>query len=399
METTCWIRRVRPYGGDMQDIKVVDGRIAALTPASDTPASGADLDGQGQLLTLPLVESHIHLDKTLWGLPWRAHSAGPSLTELIGNERQVLRTLTSPIAERAGALLAHCIAKGTQLVRCHVDVDPELGLRHVEAMLALRTRFAPLVDMQLVAFPQTGLITNPGTAALMREAVAMGVDVLGGLDPCGIDKDPIAHLTSIFELARDMDCGVDIHLHDGGELGLWEIERIIDFTERYQRQGRVMISHAFCLGMKPWPVIAPLAARLAANGVSILSSAPADIEIPPFLPLQQAGVNVCLGSDGIRDAWTPMGNGDMLERAMLLAYRFDMRRDDELQLAFEAATRVGAKALGHEDYGMAVGKPAHFVLFPSETLAEAIVSRPLARTVIRHGRVIARDGQLLAEAG
>ena len=398
MQTALWIRRVRPYGGDLQDIKVVDGRIADMTPASDVPVSGADIDGQGQLLTPPLVESHIHLDKTLWGQPWRAHSAGPKLTDLIGNERQVLRSLSTPIAERAGALLANCIAKGTQLVRCHVDVDPELGLRHVEAMLALKARFAPLVDMQLVAFPQTGLITNPGTAALMREAIEMGVDVVGGLDPCGIDKDPIAHLTSIFELARDMDRGVDIHLHDGGELGLWEIERIIDFTERYQRQGRVMISHAFCLGMKPWPVIAPLAARLAANGISILSSAPADIEIPPFLSLQQAGVNVCLGSDGIRDAWTPMGNGDMLERAMLLAYCFDMRRDDELHLAFEAATRFGAKALGYQDYGIEVGKPAHVVLFPSETLAEAIVSRPRARTVIRHGKVIAQDGQLLVDA-
>jgi len=395
MTTSFWLRNVRPLGGDLEDIRIADGRIAERRPAGAAQVTGADMDGQGQLLAPALVESHIHLDKTLWGLPWRPHSAGPTLKDRIANERRILRELESPIVERAGALLEQCIARGTLTLRCHVDIDPELGLKHVEAMLALRERYADLVDMEFVAFPQTGLIRQPGTEALMREALKMGVEVVGGLDPCGIDNDPIAHLTTVFELANSFDRGVDIHLHDAGELGLWQIDRIIAFTERYRLQGQVMISHAFCLGMKSWPEIRPLAERLAANQISLMTTAPAEVAMPPFTELIAAGVNICLGSDGIRDAWSPMGNGDMLERAMLLALRCGMRRDEGICTAFDAATRYGAKALGRHDYGLEAGRPANLLLLPAETLSEAVVTRPVARTVISRGVVVAREGRLL----
>jgi cytosine deaminase len=395
MSKSYWLRNVRPYGSGAEDIEIIDGCIGQRRPASSGPVSAPDIDGQGQLLTLPLVESHIHLDKTLWGLPWRPHSAGPNLKARIANERQILRQLEVPIAARAGTLLEQCIAHGSLILRCHVDVDPELGLRHVEDMLVLRQRYADLVDLEFVAFPQAGLLTRPGAAAIMRQALALGVEVVGGLDPCGIDNDPIAHLSQIFEMAAEFDRGIDIHLHDGGELGLWQIDRIIDFTERYQRQGRVMISHAFCLGMKNWPHVLPLAERLAANRISLLTTAPADIDVPPFAKLSEAGINVCLGSDGIRDAWSPMGNGDMLERVMLQAFRFGVRTDEGLHAAFEAGTRHGAKALGRLDYGLEAGMPASFLLLPAATLGEAIVMRPPNRTVIRHGEVIAQNGRLL----
>jgi cytosine deaminase len=395
MTTSFWLRNVRPYGGDSEDIRIAEGRIAERRPASAEPISGTDLDGQGQLLTPALVEGHIHLDKTLWGLPWRPHSAGPTLKDRIANERRILRELESPIAERAGALLEQCIAHGSLTLRCHVDADPQLGLKHIEAMLALRERYADLVDLEFVAFPQAGLIHHPGTEALLREALKLGLEVVGGLDPCGIDNDPIAHLTTVFELAESFGRGVDIHLHDGGALGLWQIDRIIAFTERYRLQGKVMISHAFCLGMKSWAEIRPLAERLAANQISLMTTAPADIAMPPFGELIAAGVNVCLGSDGIRDAWSPMGNGDMLERAMLLALRRDMRRDEDICTAFDAATRYGAAALGRDDYGLETGRPANLLLLPAETLSEAVVTRPTARTVISRGVVVARNGRLL----
>ncbi|MGE8154473.1 amidohydrolase family protein [Pseudomonas vancouverensis] len=395
MSNSFWLRNVRPYGGDAQDVQIVDGRIGARQPAAGKPVSGPDLDGQGQLLVPSLVESHIHLDKTLWGQPWRPHSAGPNLKARIANERQILRELTSPIAERAGALLEQCIARGSLTLRCHVDADPELGIEHVQAMLELRERYADLVDLEFVTFPQVGLVNRPGVEGLMREALELGVEVVGGLDPCGIDNDPITHLTILFELASRFDRGIDIHLHDGGELGLWQIARIVDFTERYQRQGRVMISHAFCLGMNSWAQVQPLAERLAANRISLMTTTPSDIEIPPFTELLGAGVNVCLGSDGIRDAWTPMGNGDMLERAMLLALRCGMRTDPQICTAFEAASTNGALALGRSDHGVSVGQVANLMLLPAQTLSEAVVSRPLARTVISRGVVVAKDGQLL----
>jgi cytosine deaminase len=125
-----------------------------------------------------------------------------------------------------------------------------------------------------------------------------------------------------------------------------------------------------------------------------MSSAPADCAVPPFLALREAGVNVCLGSDGIRDAWSPMGNGDMLERAMLLAFRFDLNKDEELAAAFEAATVNGAQALGSEANRLQIGQAADFLLMPVQTLGEAVVSRPL-RQVYRAGRLVADGGRLL----
>ena len=390
-----WLRNVRPYGAPAEDLLIENGRFAQRRPASNTPLAASDIDGQHQLLTAALVESHVHLDKTLYGQPWRPNSAGPTLKDYISNERRILREVTAPIAERAGALLENCIARGSLTMRCHVDIDPEFGLRHVEAMQQLRERYKDLIDLQLVVFPQTGLISRPGTAELMREAMALGVENVGGLDPCGIDNDPIAQLDFVFKLAAEFARGVDIHLHDKGELGLWQIALIADYTERFGLQNRVMISHAYCLGMLPWSQVKPVAERLAALGISLMSSAPADTAVPPFKALRETGVNVCLGSDGIRDAWSPMGNGDMLERAMLLAFRFDLAKDDELAAAFDAATLNGARALGIEDYGFALGQRADFLLMPVETLGEAVVARPL-RQVYRGGDLIAEGGRLLS---
>ncbi|MCX2546033.1 amidohydrolase family protein [Pseudomonas sp. COW5] len=394
MTAPRWLRNIRPYGASAEDLLIENGKFTQRRPASNAPLAATDIDGQNQLLTAPLVESHVHLDKTLYGQPWRPNSAGPTLKDYISNERRVLREVKAPIAERAGALLENCIARGSLTMRCHVDIDPEFGLRHVEAMQQLRERYKDLIDLQLVVFPQTGLISRPGTAELMREAMALGVENVGGLDPCGIDNDPIAQLDFVFKLASEFQRGVDIHLHDKGELGLWQIARIADYTERFNLQNRVMISHAYCLGMLPWSQVRPVAERLAALGISLMSSAPADCAVPPFLALRETGVNVCLGSDGIRDAWSPMGNGDMLERAMLLAFRFDLGKDDELAAAFEAATVNGALALGIEDYGFDIGRPADFLLMPVETLGEAVVARPV-RQVYRGGELIASGGRLL----
>ncbi|WP_152226275.1 amidohydrolase family protein [Pseudomonas sp. SCB32] len=395
MTESYWLRNIRPLGNAAEDFLIRDGRIAERRPASNAGLQGSDIDGAGQLLLPPLVESHCHLDKTLWGQPWRPNSAGPTLKDYIANERRVLREIEAPIAARAGALLEHCIARGSLTFRCHVDTDPELGLRHVEAMMALRDRYADLIDMEFVVFPQTGLVSRPGTAELMREALQLGVENVGGLDPCGIDDDPIAQLDIVFGLAVEFGRGVDIHLHDKGELGLWQIARIADYTERHGLQGKVMISHAYCMGMAPWGQVKPLAERLAKLNISLMSSAPADTPVPPFLALREAGVNLCLGSDGIRDAWSPLGNGDMLERAMFLAFRFDLCKDDDLAAAFDAASACGARALGREQARIDVGAAADFLLLQVATLGEAVVARPAQRQVFKAGKLIAEHGRLL----
>jgi cytosine/creatinine deaminase len=389
-------RNLRQPDGTFVDLSIADGRIVAMGPTGWAESGRAQVvDGNGQLLLPALVESHVHIDKTLWGLPWRPHSAGPSLKDLIANERRVLREVNVPIAGRAGALLETCIAHGSLHIRSHIDVDPEIGLRHVEALLALREAYRDVVEMQFVVFPQMGMLIRPGTAELMERALEMGVETVGGLDPAGIDNDPIRHLETIFDLAGKHGRGVDIHLHDGGELGVWQIERIADFTQASGLAGKVMISHAFCLGMVPTTRIEALGGRLAELRISLMTTAPADISVPPVAFLKALGVNICCGSDGIRDAWSPYGNGDMLERAMLLSQRFDWRKDEELASAFDSATIAGARALGLTGYGLAPGHAANFILLPAENLSDALARRPQQRTVVSRGMVIARDGHFL----
>lgn len=390
------IRNVRPLGGAAVDV-VLDGlHISQIVPAG---SSAADMpcvvDGHGQLLLPALVDSHVHFDKTLWGTPWLPNTAGPRRIDKIANERRVLADFDVPVAQRAGALIEHCVGQGSLHVRSHVDAEPDWGIAHFEAMLALRERYRDLIDLQLVTFPQGGMLTRPGAAELMREALEAGADIVGGIDPAGIDRDPMRHLETIFDMAMRYDRRIDIHLHDGGELGRFEIERIADLTEANGLSGRVMISHAYCLGSFQHDELLPLADRLAALDISIMTCAPPHTTVPPVAWLRSRGVNVCSGSDGIRDSWSPMGSGDMLERAMLIALRFGWNKDHELAMAFDIVSRGGAHALGVDNEGLDVGAHANFVLVPAETLGEAVVDHPRSRTVISRGKVVARDGRLV----
>jgi cytosine deaminase len=156
-----------------------------------------------------------------------------------------------------------------------------------------------------------------------------------------------------------------------------------------------MISHAYALGAFPPADLHGLADRLAALDISIMTCAPPHVTVPPVAMLRSRGVTVCSGSDGIRDTWSPMGNGDMLERAMLMALRFGWSKDEELAMAFDAVSRGGAKALGIASYGLDVGCPANLLLLPAENIGEAIVGRNLQRTVVSRGKVVARDGVFL----
>ncbi len=389
-------RNLRTVEGAAVDVICSEGKIAAIGPAGKAKRPAARVtDGKGQLLLPSLVESHVHLDKTLWGLPWHPVTAGPSLSSYIANERQVLKNLTVPIAVRSATLLEQMIARGSLNIRSHIDVAPDIGLSHVEGMLALREKYRDLCDMQLVAFPQTGMLIAPGTAELMDEALKLGVDHVGGLDPAGIDGDPVAHLKILFDMATKHGCGVDVHLHDRGELGLWQIARIADFTEAHGLRGKVMISHAYCLGMAPETKIDKLARRLADLGIAIMTAVPIFPAIPPVDFLRQQGVTVCCGSDGIRDAWSPMGNGDMLERAFLLAFRFEWSKDSEFAAAFDCATAAGAKALGLAAHGLDVGKPADFLFLDAANIGDALCRRPVDRSIVRRGEVIADAGKLL----
>ncbi|MCP4559394.1 MAG: amidohydrolase family protein [Bosea sp.] len=388
------IRNVRPAGGAATNVLIRDGRIAAIG-VDATSTGGAVLDAGGQLVIPGLVEAHTHLDKSFWGMGWQRHTAGPSLIEKIETERRNRRELKLDPDRQSERLASQMIRMGTTHIRSHVDVDTEVGLAGIEGVMAMRERFKHLVDIEIVAFAQSGLLIRPGTLELVDRAMALGSEVVGGLDPCAVDRDPKGHLDAIFALAQKYGRPLDIHLHERGEMGAFSMDLILERTRALGMQGKVAISHAFCLGMPDVDHARRLLDDLARERVTLVTTAPAASPAPSVQACVKAGVVIAGGSDGVRDSWNPYGMGDMLERAMLVGLRNNFRRDEEVQLALDVCTYGGAKVMELADYGLDVGCVADLVILPGETVVEAVVARPADRTVVKRGRIVARHGELV----
>lgn len=383
-------------GGDVTDVLIVDGKFSAIT---DKAIEGVEvIDGDECLLIPALVEAHTHLDKSLLGLPWYRNEVGPLLLDKITNEREskVALGIDPQVQSERQAILS--MAKGSTAIRSHVDVDTVHGLKGIEGVMATRDKLQDWIDIELVAFPQSGLMVRQGTLELMDEAMQLGCEVVGGLDPCAIDRDPKGHLDAVFALAERYGKPLDIHLHERGEMGCFSMELIIERIIAHGMQNQVTISHAFCLGHTDRQQIAQLTEQLAKQGVCIMTTAPASSPAPVVRELRAAGVTVCSGSDGIRDTWGPFGNACMLERAMFIAQKNNFRRDDEVEVALDVCTYGGAEVMGIENYGIAPGCDGDCVLVPGESLTEAIASRPPRTRVLKRGRTIAEDGQCLLQA-
>lgn len=383
--------------GKSADLLCEGGRIARIGPAGTIAHAGCTVERlEGALLLPGLVEGHVHLDKTLLGRPWVPHREGATVAERVAREKELRATLQGPSPDRALALVERMVAHGTTWLRSHVDVDAEVGLRGVEMLLALREQVRHLADIQLVAFPQSGLVTHPGAAQLLNEALAMGVEVVGGLDPAGFDGDVEGQLAAVFGLAERHGAMVDIHLHDPGELGAFELRRIAAWAQATGLQGRVAVSHAYALGEVEPRTLATTAEALARAGVAIMTSGPGPEPMPPVRQLTAAGVTVFAGCDNVRDAWSPLGSGDALETAARIAWRQGFGTDADLELALALVTSHAAGVLGDAGYGLREGAAADLTALHAEGgVPEAVAAHPARKLVVKGGRVVAREGRLV----
>jgi cytosine/adenosine deaminase-related metal-dependent hydrolase len=374
------------------DVLIIDGRISRI--AKDiAPMSGMAVeDGHGDLVLPGLVEAHTHLDKSLWGQPWYKNEVGPKLLDKIDNERMSKRRLGIEPYKQSARQTVQSSLLGSTHIRSHVDVDTDHGMWGIEGVMEMRADFAEIMDVEIVAFPQSGLLRRPGTLELMDQAMKLGSEVVGGLDPCAIDRDPKGHLDAIFALSQKYGKPLDIHLHEPGEMGVFSADLICERTRALGLKGKVTLSHAFCLGSPDRDLVDPLIMQLAELDIAIMTTGPASRPAPPVKRLIDAGIRVCSGSDGIRDTWGPYGNADMLERAMFVGLRNNFRRDDELRIALDVCTTEGARVMELEGYGLAIGCKADLVIIPGETIAEAIVTRSPKRRVVKAGKIVARDG-------
>jgi len=290
MTASLLIRNVRPNAGTALDILVEDGRIARMAKDIAAPAGVPVEDGRGEIVIPGLVEAHTHLDKSLWGLPWYVNEVGPKLLDKIDNERESKKRLDIDPARQSARQSVQSSLMGTTHIRSHVDVDTEHGLWGVEGVMATRDEYRDIVDIELVAFPQSGLLRRPGTLELMDQAMKAGCEIVGGLDPCGIDRDPKGHLDAVFGLCQKYGKPLDIHLHEPGEMGAFSTELIIERTRALGMHGKVTISHAFCLGSPDMALVDPLIGELAALDIAIMTTAPSRSAAPPVRKLVDAGV-------------------------------------------------------------------------------------------------------------
>ncbi|MET8744661.1 amidohydrolase family protein [Streptomyces sp. NPDC004728] len=395
------ITNVRPWGGEPCDIEIEHGTITALTPHDpDRAVTGDTVAGRGRLALPSFSDVHCHLDSTRIGLPFRPHTGAPGVWAMTMNDRAHWREDEWSVAERATYTLGRMIERGTTRVRSYAQIDADCGLERFEGVLAAKEAHADRCEVEIMAFPQAGLLKEKGVPELMDRALTAGAAVVGGIDPCTLDRDPVRHLDIIFDLAERHRAPVDIHLHEPGALGVFSVDLVLERVRALDMTGQVTLSHAYDLGGVDEATTRRLIEEFAELDIAMTTIAPSQHRALPLADLTAAGVRVGLGEDGQRDFWSPYGNGDMLDRTWQLAFTNRYRADELIEHCMAVASRGGASILHPElprltsvadRPGVSVGDSADLLLVEGETVVSAVMDRSGERTVLHAGRVVA-DG-------
>lgn len=390
------LRNVRPMAGESCDILIKNGKIAGL--GSYQPEAGMAVeDGDGAIVAPGLIDAHTHLDKTTWGMPWHVNNRAAILRGRIDFERENRLEIGIDPHRQSMRHAIGLAAHGASHIRSHVDIDTTHGLSIVEGVWETRNALKGIIDIEIVAFPQSGVMVMPGVVELLDEALRQGCEVLGGIDPCGIDRDPKGQLDILFALAVKHGVGIDIHLHETGDLGAFTMELIFERIRANGMEGKVAISHAFALGMNDYVRVGKLIEEIARLDVAILTTGAPSAAVPSIMRLKEAGVRVGGGCDGIQDTWGPWGQPDMLDRAKIIGMKNGLRSDIELAHVLHVVSQGGADVMRLEGYGLDVGCNADFTLLTGETLAHAVVDIAPRPLVVKGGRVVARQGKAIVE--
>jgi cytosine/creatinine deaminase len=403
--STLLIRNVNlPDGRRGQDVLVQAGRIAAIGVQLPVPEGAPTIDGQGQLLSPPFVDAHFHMDATLsYGLP-RVNQSG-TLLEGIALWGELKPQLTQDaLVERALQYCDWAVAKGLLAIRSHVDVCDD-RLLAVEALLHVKQRVKPYLDLQLVAFPQDGVLRSPGALNNLKRALDLGVDVVGGIPHFERTMaDGAESVRILCELAAERGLRVDMHCDESDDPLSRHIETLAFHTQRLGLHGRVTGSHLTSMHSmdnyyvsKLLPLIAEAQVHAVANPLINITlqgrhdSYPKRRGMTRVPELMAAGVNVGFGHDCVMDPWYSLGSADMLEVAQMGLHVAQMTSQAQMSACFDAVTVNSAKILGLADYGVAVGHPADLVLLQASDPVEAIRLRAQRLSVWRRGELVAQS--------
>ncbi|HSH89228.1 MAG TPA: amidohydrolase family protein [Ramlibacter sp.] len=390
-----------PDGRTNMSVAVQGGKIVEVKPGFNAPAAET-VDAKGNLLSPPFCDAHFHMDTTLTAGQPRVNESG-TLLEGIQIWAELKPTLTvENYVERALKYCDMAIAKGVLAIRSHVDTsDPRLLA--VEALLEVKERVAPSIDLQLVAFPQDGVLRLPGAVDSLKRALDMGVDVVGGIPHFERTMgEGAASVKLLCEIAAERGKMVDMHCDESDDPWSRHVETLAFETQRLGLQGRVTGSHCTSMHSMDNYYVSKLIPLIAESGVSIIANPLVNIHLQgrhdtypkrrgmTRVPeLMEAGVTVAFGHDDVQDPWYPLGSGDMLEVVHMGAHVAQMTGAAGIRQCYEAVTTNSAKVMHLQGYGIEPGCEASFVLLQAKDVVDAVRLRATRLKVWRKGVVLA----------
>ena len=386
-------------GTPLIDVAIEGGRIAAMAPQLECTGA-TEIDAAGRVLIPGLIESHLHLEKAF--VKDRMQNRSGTLAEAIAVTASLKPTFTrEDIEARSRRVLRQLVGFGSTHVRAHAEFDPAQGFTGFDTVLDLRREFADVIDIQVVASPQEGILKAPGTGAMMVEAMKKGADVVGAI-PYN-DSDAHEHIDWVFRLARDFDKDLDFHQDFRDDADAMSIEYLARKTISQRYEGRVSVGHLTALGAAVPARRNEIIALLREAGISVMCLPATDLHLggrkdetnvrralAPVRALRDGGVNVCLATNNICNAFTPYGNGDLLQIAALALPACHLGGADDQTTVLPMLTTNPARALRLPNYGLEVGKDADLVLLDTQTVADAIIDLPDRSFVLKRGRIVAR---------
>jgi len=390
--------RLRDRPGRLVDIGIASGRITAIEEHIALEAQ-TEIDARGNLVTESFVNPHLHLCKvyTLQMMDEEAlkdyHGAdmGKAMTAIERAARVKARYDEAWIIENVRKAVASAARFGTTHMRAFADVDTKARLEGVKPLIRAREEFKGIVNIQVVAFPQDGVVREPGAAGLVRQAMDLGADVVGGIPWIEYtDEAARQHIDEMFQIAREYDRPISMLVDDAGDPGLRTLEMLAVKTIEEGWQGRSLACHARAMELYPRPYFQKVVALLKAAQMGVVSdphTGPLHARVKELL---EEGVLVCLGQDDISDAYYPYGRNNMLEVAFLASHLLWMTTEAEMEKLYDMITRDAARAMGIPDFGLKVGAPAHLVVLDQPNVLEALRHHEQPATVISHGRLVDR---------